>query len=84
MSEPTTDEWEDKMAFIKQQVSETVQQEAAGVTVRLATITCRCGWKRSIMHMFQCLYCREWFCQNCAEVHFGKTVEQYRAEKEKN
>jgi len=73
-------EWLEKAAFIQQQIRETVQQTAEGVPVRLGTITCRCGWKRGIMHMFQCLYCREWFCERCAEDHFGKTREQWRAE----
>lgn len=66
-----------KAELVKRQVRETVKQEADGVTVRMATITCGCGWERGIMHMYQCLYCRVWFCQICAEKHFGKTVEQY-------
>lgn len=66
--------------IVYRQIKETVAQDAEGVTVRLATITCPCGWKRSIMHMFQCLYCNVWFCKSCAEQHFGKTVEQYKAE----
>jgi predicted nucleic acid binding AN1-type Zn finger protein len=73
-------EWIEKMTFIKSQVEETVKQDAEGVTVRMATITCRCGWNRGIMHMFQCLYCKEYFCMSCAETHFGKTVKQYREE----
>lgn len=64
------------------QVEESVKQEAAGVTVRLATLTCVCGQARGIMLMYQCLYCRVWFCHQCAEEHFGKTVAEYRAERE--
>lgn len=67
--------------FARQQELETVAQEAAGVTVRLAVITCRCGWKRSVMKMYKCLYCGEWMCEICAEAHFGKTREQYNAER---
>lgn len=67
--------------FARQQEQETVAQEAAGVTVRMATITCRCGWKRSVMKMYKCLYCGEWMCEICAEAHFGKTREQYNAER---
>lgn len=70
----------EKMTRIQNQIRETVVQEMAGVTVRLATMTCGCGRKRSIMLMFQCLYCREWFCHPCAEAHFGKTVAEYREE----
>ena len=67
--------------FARLQELETVAQEAAGVTVRLAVITCRCGWKRSVIKMYKCLYCGEWMCEICAEAHFGKTREQYNAER---
>lgn len=70
----------EKQHFIYLQVLQTIKQEAAGVTVRVATMRCRCGWNRSLTRMHQCLYCKEWFCELCAEQHFGKTVEQYRAE----
>ena len=68
-------------AFSERQMRETVVQEAAGVTVRLATITCRCGWERAVLKMYRCLYCGEWLCEVCAEDHFGKTREQYNAER---
>lgn len=71
----------EKWTALYNQTKETVEQDAAGVTVRLATITCGCGWVRGITEMYQCLYCREWFCQFCAENHFGKTVKQYKADK---
>ena len=67
--------------FAKAQEQETVVQEADGVTVRMATITCRCGWKRAVMKMYKCLYCGEWLCEICAEAHFGKTREQYKTER---
>ena len=72
--------WNEKLAFVAVQVGETVKQEAEGVTIRMATITCGCGQKRAVVKMFQCLYCSEWFCHSCAEVHFRQTVEQYRKE----
>jgi len=80
MSEVTQQEWLDKAAIVQGQIRETVQQEKDGVTVRLATITCPCGWKRAVLKMHHCLYCKVWFCHQCAEVHFGKTVAEYRAE----
>lgn len=46
-----------------------------------AMITCGCGRNIPVRFAYQCLYCREWFCQADAEAHFGKTVEQYKAEK---
>ena len=66
--------------IIYNQTKETVKQDGDGVTLRLGVITCPCGWRRSILHMYQCLYCRVWFCENCAEVHFGKTREEYKHE----
>lgn len=74
-------EWADAAQTVYSQIKETVKQEAEGVTVRMGTITCPCGWKRGIMRMYQCLYCKVWFCQLCAEVHFGKTIKQFKAEK---
>lgn len=80
MCQTTEQEWYEKAAIVQSQVRETVQQETAGVTVRLATLTCPCGRKRALVKMYQCLYCKVWLCDPCAEAHFGKTVEQYRAE----
>ena len=43
-------------------------------------ITCICGRELVIQCMFRCLYCGEWFCARCAEIHFGKTVKEYWSE----
>lgn len=61
----------------EKQLAETVNQELEGVTCRMAVITCPCGQKRAIVKMYRCLYCKTWFCHQCAEQHFGKTVDQY-------
>lgn len=81
MTDDHHQEWLDKATIVYNQEKETVAQDSAGVTVRLGTITCPCGRKRGITMMYRCLYCKIWFCQWCAEDHFGKTVEQYKAEK---
>ena len=73
----TQAEYNEQMNTVYLQTKETVKQEAEGVTVRMATLTCPCGWKRAVVKMHQCLYCKVWFCHTCAEQHFGKTVEQY-------
>ena len=67
-----------KKDFVQKQIDETVDQERLGVTVRMATITCRCGTKRGITEMYRCLYCNEWFCTLCAEAHFGQTISEYK------
>lgn len=68
--------------LLQRQIDETVLQEREGVTIRLATITCpSCEWVRAAVSMYKCLYCKVWYCEPCAELHFGKTVEEWRREK---
>ena len=66
------------LTIVMDQTRETVVQEAENVTIRMATMTCPCGWKRGVVKMYQCLYCNIWFCTPCAESHFGKTVQEHR------
>ena len=47
---------------------------------RTPLINCECGRLTPMRHLFRCLYCGCWFCQTCAEVHFGKTRAEYAAE----
>lgn len=47
---------------------------------RTPGVNCECGLLIPLRHMFRCLYCGCWFCQACAEVHFGKTRKEYAAE----
>lgn len=68
----------DQATVVMKQIKETVTQDALGVTVRVATVTCPCGTKRAIVKAYQCLYCKVWFCTLCAEEHFGQTVNEYR------
>jgi len=34
---------------------------------------CHCGVWIIVSHGFRCLYCLEWYCLKCAEIHFGRT-----------
>lgn len=52
-------------------------QQAKGDATR---VTCGCGLHAPLRFLFRCLYCGCFFCETCAEVHFGKTRAQYRAE----
>lgn len=70
----------EKQHFIYLQRLHIRTQSNDGVTAQMATIRCRCGWNRGLTFMHQCLYCKEYFCQHCAELHFGKSVKQYRVE----
>ncbi len=44
-------------------------------------VTCGCGHCIPLRFIYKCLYCAEWFCRDCAEVHFGKTVKEYNQER---
>jgi hypothetical protein len=46
--------------------------------VESAVITCCCGQRRALTHAYRCLYCGEWYCTTCAEIHFGKTLAEFR------
>jgi hypothetical protein len=40
-------------------------------------IPCRCGDRGWVRDFFRCLFCGEFFCHHCAEVHFGMAVEEW-------
>lgn len=42
---------------------------------------CECKSTENVCGMFRCFFCLSWFCQNCAEKHFGKSREQYWKDK---
>lgn len=46
-------------------------------------IYCPCGQARGLVKAFRCLYCGVWFCQPCAEQHFGQTVKEWIVSKRK-
>jgi hypothetical protein len=69
----------DRDKITRDQLKESVAQDEAGITVRLATTTCPCGRIRSNFYMYRCLYCEVMFCNTCAEEHFGQTVAEYKA-----
>lgn len=73
-------EWLEAATIVQGQIRETVKQEAQGVSIRSGTVTCPCGKERAALLMYRCLYCKVYFCDRCAEDHFGKTVEEYKSE----
>lgn len=40
-------------------------------------MTCPCGELKHWVFLFRCLYCGIWYCQPCAEKHFGMTRDQW-------
>ncbi len=73
-------DYENNLKIVYEQTQETVQQSLKGVCCRMATVTCPCGRERGLPYVYKCLYCGIYYCEPCAEAHFGKTKEQYRLE----
>lgn len=40
-------------------------------------VRCPCLKKLELEHAYKCLYCGIWFCEKCAEQHFGKTKKEH-------
>ena len=40
-------------------------------------VTCECSRKIKHIETYRCLYCQLWFCDSCAEGHFGMTIKEY-------
>jgi len=60
---------------------ETIKKQTAEILNNDWVVTCECGKRAHIRFFFKCLYCHQYYCYRCAEVHFGKTVSEYKAEK---
>ncbi len=56
-------------------------QEEINVPAKFTDIRCPCLKLVKLRHAYRCLYCGVFFCKECAEQHFGKTVEQYKKER---
>jgi hypothetical protein len=56
-------------------------QEEQKVPARVIAVRCPCLKLVRLRHAYRCLYCDIFFCKECAEQHFGKTVEEYKQER---
>lgn len=79
MSVISLEERNRQLNTIKDQHTELYKQSRDGKEILLATVTCPCGRCRGINRAVRCLYCDIWYCEQCAEEHFGETREAYRA-----
>lgn len=70
--------WKEKIQAVYEQQRVLWLQRRLDTPIGQTTVPCICGVKVNIMDMYQCLYCREWFCRDCAEEHFGQTIKEYR------
>ena len=57
-----------------------IQQESAKEE---GLITCVCDSEISLYEAYRCLYCGIWWCEPCAEEHFGQTISEYHSNKRK-
>lgn len=58
---------------LKKQLLEEQYKEAR----TFGSIHCCCDQLRAITMAYRCLYCGVWFCQRCAEIHFGMTLQEW-------
>jgi len=65
---------EEKRVLLRKQYEEATHE---------GTITCACGWQRALTMAYRCLYCGVYFCQPCAELHFGQTIKEWDEQKAK-
>ena len=63
---------ENKREFVTKQLQELIRQDCNNILV-----SCECDKKIPIHLAFRCLYCGQYYCQKCAEEHFGKSREDY-------
>ncbi|MBW2644563.1 MAG: hypothetical protein JRE23_00035 [Deltaproteobacteria bacterium] len=63
----------EKREFVRKQTMQAMKSSA---------VNCSCEIEFPLWLAFRCLYCGVYFCQKCAEKHFGKTRAQHLAEKE--
>lgn len=69
-----------KAEFVAKQFNEAKYHEGESVQ----KVTCACGTCMPLRFAYKCLYCGQFYCQTCAEEHFGKTREQYNLERDQN
>lgn len=63
--------WLEKLTFVAKQTKELMDKNRPFVR-------CHCMRKLWPHQTYKCLYCEEAYCKPCAEIHFGKTIAQYR------
>ncbi|TQV85224.1 hypothetical protein FKG94_03270 [Exilibacterium tricleocarpae] len=73
MAEISFSDWQKKLVFVAQQTKQAMDKNRPFVR-------CGCQKKLWMQNAYKCLYCGEWYCKECAEIHFGKTVAEYRAQ----
>jgi len=65
---------------VYEQVKDIKNQQKIGTPSEHIKIRCGCSKYVNWLYMHRCLYCSVFFCKECAEQHFGKTVAERRAD----
>jgi len=69
-------------AILESQVRFIKTQENDEIPARHLKIRCVCMKLINMKYAYRCLYCEIFYCRECAEQHFGKTVDESRAERD--
>ena len=66
--------------ILASQVRFIAEQEGDEIPAKHLKVRCPCLKLVKWSYAYRCLYCGVFFCKECAEEHFGKTVDEYRRE----
>lgn len=66
--------------ILESQVRYLTSQEKIDTPGKFIKVRCPCLKNVLLKYAYRCLYCEIFYCKECAEQHFGKTVAEYRAE----
>lgn len=68
----------DPLAVLSSQVKFIAEQENSGIEAKYMKVRCGCLKIIKWSYAYRCLYCVIFYCRECAEDHFGQTVQDYR------
>lgn len=70
----------DPIKIMESQVRFIKDQEDMDLKAKFLQVRCVCLKLVKMKYAYRCLYCGIFYCRECAEQHFGKTVAEYRSE----
>jgi len=73
-SNATREQRRKKLKFMAGQLLMIKEQVGWGMAADKITVKCGCHKQVKVLYAHRCLYCRIYYCQNCAQEHFGYKV----------
>ncbi len=70
-SKATQEERQQSLEIMTNQIRVIKKQESDEIPTKFTRIRCVCNNFVIWRYMYRCLYCGIWFCEACAEEHFG-------------